>query len=140
MRVKKKGKVDRSTPVNIKALQVSDDDCFGKEWEATNKMCVECSMYDECMVYQLSKGNQKTINKVKELSGNFFDEINWDLVPFDDITKMIEKHPNQLTIQNLREVVKDKSKCIDDKTVAIKVNNYLISEGIVITEGKLSKV
>lgn len=134
---KKENGRDKTVPINVTALQVSDEDCFGNEWESTHSSCVACSMYDECLVYTMSKGTEAKKLEIQGATTYFADETDFSLVDWDALLTVITNNPHQVNLLELRQHVKSVAKVIDDTTVAIKVNNYLIEKGIKTKEGCL---
>lgn len=121
---------------DITALTTIEGDCYTKEWESTNKTCVKCGNYEECMVGFLSN-NFKKADKLKGTANAFFDELDWTLVPWEDIFEQILLNPGVITLKDLLDTAKTLSKCIDDKTVKLKVQGWLMSMDVIITDGKL---
>lgn len=120
MRKSKNDIIDLSKPINLSQLSNVADDCFGKEWNNIDPACVKCSAYETCMVLCKSTKFAKAKKKT------YFDQLNWDAVPWSDILSNIKQNPGQTTMNEIREVVKHYSKCIDDVTVNMKVQNWLI--------------
>ena len=134
MRHRKKEMVDYSKPVDINLLIPVDGDCFGSLWESTDKECVKCDKYDLCMVVTKSKNKDKA-KKIEKKYGSFLDTIDWDSVPWDKL--LIEIGKGGIMLSDVRQLVKDLSKCSDDKTVFHKVQNWMISNNVKVKEGCL---
>lgn len=134
-RVPKTETMNKSKPVDITSIQTSDD-CFGNLWKSTDKSCVKCSMYDICMVITKSKNDAKA-KDIRDQTGGFLDELDWTLVPWSDIVENIIMNDGKITLKDLRDTVKVLSKCVDQKTVNYKVQNFLIENNIKVTEGCL---
>lgn len=117
-------------PIEITSITTIEGDCFGVEWEATHKECLSCSDYDICLIATKSK----TDNKPDDV---YFDLLDWDLVPWSDIINEIIDNPGELSVVNLRALVKEFSKCMDDTTVMYKVQNWILENGIKIESGCL---
>lgn len=136
-RTKKAIKLDLSKPINVEQFSSNPDDCFGNEWHQTAKPCTRCSLYGLCMTVLLSKGNSKKAAQIKKPNKHFLDELDWQAVPWEQIKNEIKKTPGELTLNDLRATVKHLAKVIDDTTVHLKVNNWLINNNIKVTEGCL---
>lgn len=136
MKVFKSNIRDKSKPVDISHLIIDEDDCFGNEWENTSKICAKCSEYETCMVLFLSKNNHR-VDDIRKKSKNFFDELDWDNVPWTEIFEQIVLNPGEISLQDLRFTVKKLSKCIDDFTLNSKVQNWLIENNIKVKKGCL---
>lgn len=136
MKVFKTNTRDKSVPADISHLTVDSDDCFGNEWESTNKICTKCSEYEVCMVLSMSK-NKEREKEIKKQSKHFFDELDWSNVPWGDIYEQVMMTPGEITLVDLRNTVKELSKCIDNSTVNFKVQNFLIENKIKVEKGCL---
>jgi len=134
-RVAKTEIMDKSKPIDLSTIQTADD-CYGKLWKSTDKVCVKCTFYDTCMVITKTKNNSKA-EVIKKQTKGFFDELDWTLVPWSDIVENVILYDGHVTLKELRETVKILSKCIDDKTVNYKVQNFLIENNIKVKEGCL---
>ena len=134
----KEGTANSGPPINLTELIVDNDDCFGNEWQLTNPDCLKCTSYDLCMVVFSTKGNKAKTDKLKARhGGHFLDELNWDLVPWNDVLRLIQENPKKMSLNELRQFVKKKSNSADDYTVTCKVQDWLIQESIKIEEGWL---
>jgi len=136
MRIAKTTNRDKSIPVNIESLITDKDDCFGNEWELSHKSCLSCSEYETCMVLYL-ENNNTNLAAIKKDHKHFFDELDWKAIPWDDIYEEILLSPGEISIEDFRSTVKTLSKCIDDETVNMKIQNWLIENEIKITKGCL---
>ena len=138
MRKQKTDVLNNRKPIHLSELVINEGDCFGNEYSTTNVTCIKCTYYDVCGIVMHSKRNPK-VNEIRKLSGNFFDELDWDAVPWDDLLKVILE--GEVTLEELREAVKESSKVVDTYTLNIKVQNWMItnnlktsSDGYIITK------
>ena len=137
-RISKEGTSNSGPPLKLADLVVSSDDCFGKMWQLTNPSCLKCSSYDLCMVVFMEQTTKGKSNKLKnKVGGNFLDELNWDLVPWSDIKRLIQENPKKITLNEVRNLVRKKSKANDEYTVICRVQDWLIQESIKIESGCL---
>ena len=111
----------------MSTFMISEDDCFGKEWESVNKTCLKCSEYNFCMVKTLERTPPKR---------KYLDELDWELVPWADLLEMLQT--DNLNFDELVETVIELSKCPDKRTAQIKVTNWAIDNGIKLKDGYLS--
>lgn len=123
-RVKKGIIIDQSKPVDLEnfdltTISSSPDDCFGKLWENTNKTCVDCSVYDLCMVYKFKTQPDDTI---------YFDLIDWEAIDWEGLESEIKN--NSTNYKDIFDLVKETSKCIDNYTVEVKLKYFIESRNL----------
>ncbi len=137
--MKRKAKTNpknKAIPTEFKTLTTSEDDCFGKEWESTDKNCVRCSEYETCMVIFHSQ-NFERAEEIKAPNSAFLDELDFQAVPWEDIYEQILLNPGEISYEGLLQAVEKYSKCQDKKTIIYKCKNWIISKQIKIKDSCL---
>jgi hypothetical protein len=137
MRVVKKEKPKQDVPEILKSNSNDSEDCFGKEWLHGCLECNMCMAQSVCMIVQTSKvfKQGETLKKT-----TWVDEIDFDAVPYEDILNLIKDPNNKFTVQDVRDVFEQTSKCLDKTTVNLKVNMWLTDNKIKIQNGYLSTI
>jgi hypothetical protein len=121
--------------VLMDAYTLTDDDCFGKEWDLNDKSCSMCSMQGICMILKT-----QTVKKQGDLLGvefgPFVDTIDFEDVPTTSILEALKAQ--SYSMEDLRIVFAEFSKCKDEHTVAIKVNQFIRNNKLTLTNGFIS--
>ena len=113
-------------------FEYPEDDCFGKEFTYGSQECGMCNMRSVCMVLTAKKLEDIADNKFAELTP-WLDTVDWEAVPQVALIALIKEEPQ--SIQELREVFTEYSKCKDEHTVAIRVNKFIRDFKLIVNNG-----
>lgn len=116
---------------------LTKDDCFGKEWQNGAAECSMCMAQSVCMIVTTKAVFDKG-EKHKQEGTEWADLINFNNVPTDDILSMIKA--GGVSLEDVREVFAEFSKCADKVTVNQRVNIFLMDNKIMIKDGTLHTV
>ena len=117
MRRKAKTSEINKQPLAIESMVVSSkDDCFGN-WDRHDSECENCKDFSSCMVKTL----KVTTDKV------YFDMLDWHAVDWSKVVlkSSFEDAESDPDFKKVCDYVQRESKCIDRKTVEIKVINHV---------------
>lgn len=131
-------KVSKEKPENPDMGVIVDQesaDCFTKDWAANDEHCDMCGMANVCMVLTTKKVKAKG-DAFNILAGTFVDEIDFSNIPIDGVLAHIQRTPT--SIQELRTVWSQLSGCVDDITIAIHVNRFILTNKLKIENGYVS--
>ena len=120
---------DLTKAVLEKDYIVPEDSCFGTMHSLTDPECRYCHLKEICTVLT---GN--TVKPVKKKT--YLDELDWENVPWDTYKKALQT--NDINLQDFLDKVAELSKCLDKKTVRIKVNKFIRENGFKIDEGYIT--
>lgn len=77
---KSKLQVNLSVPLNKSEFKITDDDCFGNEWDISVKECTQCGMKEVCGILYRNH-LKKEAKKIEDKTGTLFlDTCDFELV------------------------------------------------------------
>jgi hypothetical protein len=113
-------------------FEYPEDDCFGREFAYGAEECGMCNMRSVCMVLTAKKLEDFADSKFAELTP-WLDMVDWEAVPQVELISLIKEEPQ--SIQELREVFAEFSKCKDEHTVANRVNKFIRDFKLIVNNG-----
>lgn len=140
MRIPKttKLKVDLSKPVEVQAEEippVTDDDCFGNEWDLTATECRQCADKEVCGIlfkHRMKKRIKEVENET--MAGKFLDTQTMDF----DWEKIVQQHSDK-PVKQLLEACMNKGNISDIEAVKEQLKR-MIKGGIFKVENGLVKI
>lgn len=136
--VENKTEYDMSKPINLEQFDITAESCFGRLWLPQHKDCSVCADLELCgTIYHHTTLNDK-IKKVKKSQGiNFLDDVNFDRIPKQELVDEIKKNPGKVTSDHLIKFVKHWSKCDDEDTLIVWIQQFKMDFNIKIKKGLL---
>lgn len=131
----KEFKVDLTKPFNKEDLIV-DSDCYGKEYDPAANECAVCSVHEMCGIIR-TEAVKKMGKQIKRPTENYVDEWNFDLVPTVKLLTLFKANPKQYTTEQILEVIREKSKCEDEKTCVQWLINFFKANNVGTDNGKI---
>ena len=133
-----KTEVDLTVLQDPAQLMGNGTDCFGNEWDPTDKDCAICHDVEICgIVYQEKiKGKKR---KAESEKGPFLDQTAFENVPVDKIVKSVRQwaeDDDPATYEELEEQIMDSAKTKDKVAVREFIKIMCSRENLIITEEK----
>lgn len=127
-----KTEVDLSAPL---AAELEDkSSCYGKQYDATDKICAKCADNVTCSIYFMRNLNKKVIVPI-EKKEVFLDLQDFDLVPEDTLLGAIKKGAQP--INNVLGVVLHYAKSKDRVAAMRYINNFCKKNNLTFKDGKI---
>lgn len=128
---KKQGPQKSTAFIDLSKYQVLDeDDCFGRLHELSSNECTMCLMKEVCMAV--------CGNKAVKRDKIYLDELDWQAVPWDTFKDILKE--SDLNLDEVIKVTTEKSKCLDPRTVRIKVNEFIVANDYRIQDGFITVI
>ena len=123
--------VQQSVAISLDDYILDENDCFSKEWSQTEEQCAMCGMQSICMVLTTKAVKTKgdSLTKIP-----WVDEIDFSAVPKEGIASII-RSGKSFPIEEVRSLFEEYSKCKDETTVALQVNNFIREYNLKTTSG-----
>ncbi len=132
-------KADLFKPITLDMVKITEEDCFGQEWEPSTKECSECSDCEVCgVVFQkvVKKPKQEVLEKKQ---GPYLDEVRF--LTTEEKEKVVQiihdTHDAQqpTTTEEMFEYFKKKMKTKDDQLVLMELKKFIKETPDVYTKG-----
>lgn len=133
----KKTEVDLTTLLDPAKL-ITGDDCFGKEWDPSDKDCAICHDVEICGIVA-QEGLKKKKRDLEKKKGPFLDMTAFEKVPMDSIVTNIINYAEDgdpATMDELIETIGDKAQTKDKVAIREYIKRMLPRYNLIVTNEK----
>lgn len=111
-----------------KPFEGSPVGCWGKEWKPGCYECNICADNASCAIIY-NKSFEPEVNRIEDQE-KFLDRVNFDLVNFPVLLKEIKANPYLYSVQDLIDIVQQRSGCKDLGMVKTRLKRFITENKI----------
>lgn len=128
---KEKSVDDLTKPINKSAFSISDDDCFGKDYDATTTACSGCADNEVCAILY----SERLKDKAKEIQSEpYLDEADMGALSDDDLAAWCEQNTGSSSAE-LVEYIMQVCKITDQVSVIERIKRFKETNPLTIKAG-----
>jgi hypothetical protein len=110
-------------PVNLALIEVSETDCFGKEYDNTTKECCMCADNILCATYALKVVQPKKA-KIIQPDTPYLSDVDMEYLTDSILESFLLRHSGVGTITQLYAWCKKKTNCPDDEAIKQRLKRF----------------
>lgn len=129
----KKYNFDLTIPIDLSVMELRDDDCFGKAWDASNNDCARCADREVCAILYKALVDKRAKDVEKKIGSKFLDEADFDNLTTKKLLSFIKS--GETTSKDLLEEGMRLANCDDVMAVKehikawVKENDFVSIKG-----------
>lgn len=135
MKRKVKEAPDLSLAQILPAMELSEDDCFGRMWNPSDIACTSCAAKLHCGII-FDREVRNKAKRIEEEHGTYLDNTSFDGFDQDDFVASVILNPGVRTVDELFDILTEVSQCPDEETIVMFIKSMMSEHRLKTVGGK----